>query len=52
MAVRLEQGIGSTAETWLNLQVAYELAQTRARTGELKIARLTPKALAANASLP
>ena len=27
MAIRLEQGIGSTAGHWLRMQVAYDLAQ-------------------------
>jgi len=29
MAVRLEKAFGSTAETWLRLQAAYDLAQVR-----------------------
>ena len=31
MAVRPEMGIGSTAETWLRMQVAHDLAQARDR---------------------
>jgi addiction module HigA family antidote len=29
MALRLEKAIGSTADTWLRMQVAYDLAQAR-----------------------
>lgn len=43
MAVRLEKGIGSTAETWLNLQVAYDLSQARARNAANNVARLAPR---------
>lgn len=43
MAVRLEQGIGSTADTWLRMQTAYDLAQVRLRRDEIKVKKLTPK---------
>jgi addiction module HigA family antidote len=43
MAVRLEKGIGSTAETWLNLQSAYDLSQARARAASIDVERLAPK---------
>ncbi|MBA3528773.1 MAG: HigA family addiction module antidote protein [Propionibacteriaceae bacterium] len=46
MAVRLEKGIGSTAETWLNLQTAYDLSQARARTSAINIERLASKHVA------
>lgn len=39
MAVRLEQAIGSTAEAWLRLQNAYDLAQVRQQGGPLKVSR-------------
>lgn len=42
MAVRLEQGIGGTAEGWLRLQAAYDLAQVRQRAADIKIDRLVP----------
>jgi addiction module HigA family antidote len=29
MAIRLEQTFGSTAETWIRMQAAFDLAQTR-----------------------
>lgn len=43
MAIRLEKGIGSTAETWLNLQVAYDLSQARVQNAVNNVARLAPK---------
>ena len=43
MAIRLEKGIGGTAETWLKLQSAYDLSQARARTSDINVVRLTPK---------
>lgn len=42
MAVRLEQVIGSTADHWLRMQTAYDLAQVR-KTKEIKLRRLTPQ---------
>ena len=35
MAIRLTKAVGSTEETWLRMQLAYDLAQ--ARKGERKI---------------
>ncbi len=49
MAVRLEKGIGSTAETWLKMQAAYDLARARDRAEQITIARLVPKAAEAPA---
>jgi addiction module HigA family antidote len=43
MAVRLEQGVGSTAETWLGLQAAYDLAQARASSAKIRVERLSAK---------
>lgn len=43
MAVRLEQGIGSTAETWLRIQSAYDLAQARLSYSDIHIEKLTPR---------
>jgi antitoxin HigA-1 len=31
MAVRLEKALGGTADTWLRMQMNYDLAQVRAR---------------------
>lgn len=42
MAIRLEKAIGSTADTWLAMQAAYDLARAFERAPE--IARLAPKA--------
>ncbi|OYW53641.1 MAG: addiction module antidote protein, HigA family [Hyphomicrobium sp. 32-62-53] len=43
MAIRLEKGIGSTADTWLRMQAAYDLAQARLRAASLKVKKLAPR---------
>ena len=43
MALRFEQAFGSTADTWLRMQVNYDLAQARKRAGGLRVRRLQPK---------
>jgi addiction module HigA family antidote len=43
MAIRFEKAFGSTAETWLRMQMNYDLAQTRRRTSEIAVTRLAPK---------
>ena len=43
MALRFEQAFGSTADTWLRMQVNYDLAQARKRAGGLRVKRLQPK---------
>lgn len=40
MAVRLSKAFGSTPETWLRLQMAYDLAQVRQREGEITVTRV------------
>jgi antitoxin HigA-1 len=40
MAVRLEKAIGSTADTWLRMQIAYDLAEVRKRP--INVKRLAP----------
>jgi antitoxin HigA-1 len=40
MAVKLEKAIGSTADTWLRMQMNYDLAQVRKRT--IRVKRLAP----------
>jgi plasmid maintenance system antidote protein VapI len=40
MAVKLEKAIGSTADTWLRMQMNYDLAQVRKRT--INVRRLVP----------
>ncbi len=42
MAFKLEKAIGSTADTWLRMQVNYDLAQIRARASSIKVKRLAP----------
>lgn len=43
MAVRLEKGIGSTADTWLRMQNAYDLVQVRQNRAAIKVKKLTQK---------
>ena len=40
MALRLEMGVGSTADTWLGMQAAYDLAQARRKEKKIKVKRL------------
>ena len=40
MAVKLEKAIGSTADTWLKMQMYFDLAQVRKR--DIKVKRLAP----------
>jgi antitoxin HigA-1 len=40
MALRLEKALGSTADTWLRMQMNYDLAQVRAKASSLKVKRL------------
>lgn len=42
MAVRLEKALGSTADTWLRMQMNCDLAQVRSRASEIKVKRLVP----------
>jgi addiction module HigA family antidote len=42
MAMRLEMALGSTADTWLRMQMNYDLAQIRARASSIKVTRLAP----------
>lgn len=39
MALRLEKAFGSTAETWLGMQLAYDLWQAEQRTPHLDVTR-------------
>lgn len=39
MAIRLTQAFGSTAETWLGMQMAYDLA--KARRKDIRVKRVT-----------
>ena len=40
MAVRLTKAFGSTAETWLSMQMAWDLAQVRKRERQIKVLRV------------
>jgi antitoxin HigA-1 len=40
MAIRLEKAFGGTAEHWLRLQMAYDLAQLRKTATKIKIKRV------------
>jgi addiction module HigA family antidote len=45
MAVRLDKAFGGTAEGWLMLQTAFDLAQVRTRGASIKVKRYpVPKA--------
>ena len=45
MAVRLAKGIGSTADGWLRMQLAFDLAQLS--PGDIKVRRLVSRTSAA-----
>ena len=40
MAIRLEKAFGSTADAWLRMQAAYDLAQARKREKDIKVKRI------------
>ena len=40
MAIRLSKAFGSTPETWLNMQMAYDLWQARSRIDDIKVKRI------------
>ncbi len=42
MAIRLEKAFGSTADAWLRMQAAYDLAQARKREKRIKVKRYAP----------
>jgi antitoxin HigA-1 len=39
MAIRLSKAFGGTAETWLQMQLNYDLAQARKTGGTIKVSR-------------
>ena len=45
MAVRFEQAFGGTADTWLRMQLNYDLALVRQRAGKISVKRLAPQHL-------
>ena len=40
MAIRLSKAFGSTPETWLGMQMAYDLWQARSRMDSIKVDRI------------
>jgi addiction module HigA family antidote len=40
MAIRLSKAFGSTPETWLRMQLAYDLAQAQKNESKIKVRRL------------
>ena len=40
MAIRLEKAFGSTADTWLRMQAAYDLAQARKNADQINVQRV------------
>lgn len=46
MAIRFEKVFGSTAETWLRLQLAHDLAEARHREAEITATVTAPKMVA------
>lgn len=43
MAFRLEKAIGTSADTWLRMQAAFDLAAVRRRGAKIVVKRLTAK---------
>ena len=43
MAIRLAKAFGSTTETWIRLQAAYDIAQAQARQDEIEVERYEPQ---------
>ena len=41
MAIRLEKGIGSSADAWLRMQAAYDLAQAQ-KASKIRVKKLQP----------
>jgi antitoxin HigA-1 len=48
MAIRLAKAFGSTAETWLQMQLAYDLAAARKDESKIKVRRRYLEELHAN----
>ena len=46
MAIRLAKAFGSNPETWLAMQMTYDLAQARQHEGEIKVQPVARLALA------
>lgn len=50
MAIRLSKAFGSSPETWLGLQMDYDLAQAEKKSSALKIARIDAESAVASKS--
>ncbi len=48
MALRLSKGFGSSPETWLHLQLAYDLAEARRHEDEIHVERYRVEAVRAS----
>ena len=46
MAIRLDKAFGGGAETWLRLEMAYDLAQARRHEDEIKVKRVLRRKVA------
>ena len=45
MAVRLAKAFGSTTETWIRLQAAYDIVQAQDREDQIEVERYVPQAV-------
>jgi addiction module HigA family antidote len=45
MAIRLDKAFGGSAETWLRLQMAYDLAEARRHEADIKVKRVARRKL-------
>jgi len=52
MAIRLDKAFGGTAEAWLALQTAYDLAQARKNEHSIRVRRYAGKGAARPPGLP
>lgn len=43
MAIRISKAFGSTPDTWLRMQLAYDLARQKKHAATIKVPRLVPK---------
>ena len=43
MAIRLSKAFGSTPETWVRMQAAYDLAQALKHEGKIRVERYEPR---------
>lgn len=43
MAFRLEKAIGTSADTWLRMQIAFDLAEVRRRAAKISVKKLVSK---------